>query len=85
MPCLNRLMKVGTDFRLNWLLPRPLVPFLIPFAFTEIEDDDDEDNDRLNGASGDHERNNDSIFAELSRGGKFGLEEVDDGASITGQ
>ena len=60
-------------------------PFLIPFAFTEIEDDDDEDNDRLNGASGDHERNNDSIFAELSRGGKFGLEEVDDGASITGQ
>ena len=40
--------------------------------------------DRVNGASGDHERNNDSIFAELSRGGKFGLEEVDDGASITG-
>ena len=37
----------------------------------------------VNGASGDHERNNESIFAELSRG-KFGLEDVDDGASITG-
>ena len=51
---------------------------------TEIEDDDEDDDDRVNGASGDHERNNDSIFAELSRG-KFGLEEIDDGASITGE
>ena len=56
-------------------------------SYAEIEDDDDDDevlHGRMNGASGDHERNNDSIFAELSRG-KFGLEDVDDGASITGR
>merc|ERR1712087_1037606 len=60
----------------------------IPHMDSEIEDDDDDDDDEMvstvvNGASGDHGRNNESIFAELSRG-KFGLEEVDDGASITG-
>jgi len=51
----------------------------------ELDDDEEEDYDRLTGAvaaSTDH-RNNESIFAELTRD-KFGLEDVDDGASITG-
>ena len=61
-----------------------LLGLSLTYCMTEIEDDDEDDDDRVNGASGDHERNNDSIFAELSRG-KFGLEEIDDGASITGE